>query len=375
MPPSRDHDRNDLDETCRQCPTQTLISQCPHSPEGRDYLKEQRNLRQRTPEPSNVSRPPWFNYWLSPPKRANETATYNNPWFGSGPVYGMPAFSNQSMIDPALFQNGGGAAPMPTTPLVPFTPSTAVLTVSSTASLTGASTVLSAGVPLASSAGALTPLSAGAPPLSSAGASAARSSSPADSNHSDSARECSSTPATQTKRRQRLRATKKNPVHGEVEGAMRGAKKIDIVRQKELRDPLSDQAEASARFLRCVSDIIDRCERVSHETGWRISALHVPRFLREAKKDAEQITNHLNRIYASLIAARNEESKEMHKRLLSAEDDKKAAEGALAAARQAEREARRELELQAEELAAQRLELVAWQAKLKVAQRKSGVSQ
>ncbi|KAJ7264969.1 hypothetical protein B0H12DRAFT_961889, partial [Mycena haematopus] len=55
-----------------------------------------------------------------------------------------------------------------------------------------------------------------------------------------------------------------------------------------------------------------------------------PRFLREAKKDAEQITNHLNRIYASLIAARNEESKEMHKRLLSAEDDKKAAEGALA---------------------------------------------
>src|ERR1700761_3414790 len=106
---------------------------------------------------------------------------------------------------------------------------------------------------------------------------------------------------------------------------------LDILRMKELRPPITDQAKASARFLRCASDIIERvrtvhitytaliscmpqCERLSQETGcWlHFSAQHLfahggflhytsPRLLREAKKDAEQIINHANRVYATLI--------------------------------------------------------------------------
>ncbi|KAJ7206836.1 hypothetical protein GGX14DRAFT_297604, partial [Mycena pura] len=139
----------------------------------------------------------------------------------------------------------------------------------------------------------------------------------------------------------RTRVTKKNALYGNVDGAMRGSKPFDILRMKELRPAITDQADASARFLRCASDIIERCERLSQETGcWlHFSAQHLfahggflhytsPRLLREAKKDAEQIINHANRVYATLIAARNEESKEMHKQLLLAEGDKQVAQEA-----------------------------------------------
>ncbi|KAJ6542681.1 hypothetical protein B0H19DRAFT_305990 [Mycena capillaripes] len=175
---------------------------------------------------------------------------------------------------------------------------------------------------------------------------------------------------------------------------MRGSKKYEIVRTKALRPPLAEQVEASARFLRCAGDIIERCERLSNETGcWLFfSAQHLfaqgpflhytsPRLLKEAKKDAEQITNHFNRVFLSLIASRNEESKEMHKRLVLAEEDKKAATEALAAAKEAEHEAMlraesaaRQLELQAEELAAQRLEFEALKARMRLDQRKNGAS-
>jgi hypothetical protein len=175
---------------------------------------------------------------------------------------------------------------------------------------------------------------------------------------------------------------------------------------KELRPAMADQARASARFLRSASDIIERvralrimmyqlwshrspqCERLSQETGcWlHFSAQHLfahgaflhytsPRFLREAKKDAEQITNHASRIYATLIAARNEESKEMHKRLLLAEGDMQVAQEAERNARLQAETAQREMDLQSEELEAQRLELQALKARLQLAQKKNGTSQ
>ncbi|KAJ7787749.1 hypothetical protein B0H14DRAFT_2629056 [Mycena olivaceomarginata] len=189
-------------------------------------------------------------------------------------------------------------------------------------------------------------------------------------------------------RRHRIRVTRKNALHGRVEGAMRGNKVFDIVRMKELRPAMADQARASARFLRSASDIIERCERLSQETGcWlHFSAQHLfahgaflhytsPRFLREAKKDAEQITNHASRIYATLIAARNEESKEMHKRLLLAEGDMQVAQEAERNTRLQAETAQREMDLQSEELEAQRLELQALKARLQLAQKKNGTSQ
>ncbi|KAJ6611688.1 hypothetical protein B0H10DRAFT_1918575 [Mycena sp. CBHHK59/15] len=136
---------------------------------------------------------------------------------------------------------------------------------------------------------------------------------------------------------------------------------------------------------------MDRCERLSNETGcWLyFSAQHIfatepffhyasPRILKEGKKDVEQITNHFNRLFLTLIAARNEDSKEMHKKLLLVQENEKVAKEALIASQTAEQDAvrraensQRQLELQMQEMEAQRCELEMWKAKLKVAQQKS----
>ncbi|KAJ7019934.1 hypothetical protein C8F04DRAFT_975021 [Mycena alexandri] len=188
--------------------------------------------------------------------------------------------------------------------------------------------------------------------------------------------------------RTRVRISKRNPVYGVVEGAMRGANTFDIVRTKMLRPMITSRVEASARFLRSASEIIER--RLSNESGcWLyFSAQHLfatepflhyasPRILKEAKKDVEQITNHFNRVFHTLIAARNEDSKEMHKKLLAAQEKETTTQNALAASQSAEREAtltaatsQRQLELQAQEMEAQRLELEMWKARLKVAEQR-----
>ncbi|KAJ6487524.1 hypothetical protein DFH09DRAFT_811815, partial [Mycena vulgaris] len=95
-----------------------------------------------------------------------------------------------------------------------------------------------------------------------------------------------------------------------------------------------------------------QCERLSHETGcWlHFSAQHMfatepflhyasPRILKEAKQDVEQITNHFNKLFHTLIAARNEDTKEMHKKLLSVQESAKVATEALISSQNAERDA------------------------------------
>ncbi|KAJ7359241.1 hypothetical protein DFH08DRAFT_686530 [Mycena albidolilacea] len=228
--------------------------------------------------------------------------------------------------------------------------------------------------------------SAGASTVLLTASPATVSSNPANgSDHSDDEETPSSS---RSKRGHRVRITRKNALHGKVDGAMRGSKPFDILRMKEPRPAIADQSEASARFLRQTSDIIERCERVSQETGcWlHFSAQHLfaqggflhytsPRLLKEAKKDAEQIINHANRVYATLIAARNEESKVMHKRLLLAEEDKQAVQEAERSAVLQAQAVQRERDLQDEELSAQRLELEALKARLKLAERRNGTSQ
>ncbi|KAJ7865212.1 hypothetical protein B0H13DRAFT_1533678, partial [Mycena leptocephala] len=98
-------------------------------------------------------------------------------------------------------------------------------------------------------------------------------------------------------------------------------------------------------------------ERLSIETGcWlHFSAQHMfatepflhyasPRILKEAKKDVEQITNHFNRTFLALIAARNEDSKSMHKKLLAVQEEEKATKDALVASQNTERIATLEAE-------------------------------
>ncbi|KAJ7229017.1 hypothetical protein GGX14DRAFT_385318 [Mycena pura] len=189
----------------------------------------------------------------------------------------------------------------------------------------------------------------------------------------------------------RVRITKKNPLYGMVQGAMRGGKAVEFPRTKELPTPIMERASASARFQRLSMDIIDRCERLSVETGcWlQFSAQHMfanapflhyasPRILKEAKQDVEQITNHLNRVYLNLIAARNAESREMHKKLIAAEMREKDAQEALVASQLAQQQAAEEAEIAQKklehELETQRLELDVWRAQLKLAQQKSNPS-
>ncbi|KAJ6611689.1 hypothetical protein B0H10DRAFT_2055296 [Mycena sp. CBHHK59/15] len=49
--------------------------------------------------------------------------------------------------------------------------------------------------------------------------------------------------------RSRVRVSKRNAIHGMVEGVMRGGTKYQIARTKKLRPMKTDRKEASARFL------------------------------------------------------------------------------------------------------------------------------
>ncbi|KAJ7617487.1 hypothetical protein DFH06DRAFT_945293, partial [Mycena polygramma] len=93
-------------------------------------------------------------------------------------------------------------------------------------------------------------------------------------------------------------------------------------------------------------------EQVSHETGcWlyfasqHVSArdpfLHYasPRIRREGRAEVQDITNQFNGLFLSLIAARNQDSKELHKKLQIAAAKEAVVEKELVAAREAERRA------------------------------------
>ncbi|CAK5267389.1 unnamed protein product [Mycena citricolor] len=185
-------------------------------------------------------------------------------------------------------------------------------------------------------------------------------------------------------RKPRNRVTKKNPVFGEVQGAMRGSKHISILRNKALRDKVEVKSEASARFLRLSADIIERCERLSVETGsWvHFSAQHrfaadpflhytSPALLKEAKQDMTRITNDFSKLFKTLMAARNESTKELHKKLTEAQEKEKEAAAALEQSQQNVADAARQMEMQAEELRAKELELESYRIRLRMAQGQS----
>ncbi|KAF8155381.1 hypothetical protein K438DRAFT_357386 [Mycena galopus ATCC 62051] len=313
-----------LEETCRQCPTRTLRSQCPHTPEGREYQKQQRNVHQ--PVLSQASPLPPSYRWLLPQTGVADTSLWHFPshW------------------------------PLPAPPIEPISYQIEAPGRSNLATLFPSDSQAPAPVHVLSSVPVPTSETSQSDVFGTVSTStAAAPSRPDHERDSDS----DTAPRSGPHRRQRNRATQKNPIYGLVNGARRGNQIFKVVRGKPLRPALEDQSDTSARFLRCVSDIIDRCEHVSEETGcWlHVSAQHMfgqggylhytsPRFLKEAKKDAEQIINHFNQTFASLMAARNQESKNMHQRLLLAEEHKEAASVALAAAQQAEHDAIRQAE-------------------------------
>ncbi|KAK7016273.1 hypothetical protein R3P38DRAFT_3203172 [Favolaschia claudopus] len=349
MPRYEEEENNE--HICRQCPVPTKPSQCPHTSDGRAYLKQQRSLQQQ------AAAQYWSAMYSSSPQQIGDSSPLS--WTSPTPVYTVSlsnrsSFPSSGRIDPLLLAGReDGSAP-----------------------------IAQSSIPLPNvmpDGNLSNPTSENRQLLSSPAGDDAQSASDDD------------TLSVAANRRSRVRVTKTNPIHGYIVGAMRGGKRYNIIRTKPLRDPIASQAEASARFLRCATDIIERCERMSNETGcWlyfttqhlfaRAPFLHYasPRLLKEGKKDTEQLTNHFNKLFASLVASRNEESKQLHQRLLSAEDEKRTATEALAAAQGAERDAllraestERRLQLQAEELEANRLQVEALRAQLRVAHKKS----
>ncbi|CAK5276916.1 unnamed protein product [Mycena citricolor] len=151
---------------------------------------------------------------------------------------------------------------------------------------------------------------------------------------------------------------------------MRGSRAFSFPRARELRAPQEEQKKSSQRFLREIQDIIDRCERLSLETGcWlQLSAQHLfasggflhytsPRLRKEAKPEVEKITTDLNRLYLKLIAARHQDTRAMQEKLQQAEQSQKLAESSLATVQQAEAEACNRAQLAELRLEAQRKEL------------------
>ncbi|CAK5271713.1 unnamed protein product [Mycena citricolor] len=190
-------------------------------------------------------------------------------------------------------------------------------------------------------------------------------------------------------RKARARVTRKNPVFGEVQGAMQGAKHLAILRNKALREKAEGKKEISARFLRLSHDLIERCERLSNETGsWvHLSVQHrfatdpflhytLPALLKEAKEDMNRITNDFSKLFKTLMAARNESTKELHKQLTAAKEKEHQvtvaldeSRAALDESRAAQEEAEKRAEMQAEVLRAKELELESYKIQLRMASR------
>ncbi|KAJ7129701.1 hypothetical protein C8R44DRAFT_85706 [Mycena epipterygia] len=175
-----------------------------------------------------------------------------------------------------------------------------------------------------------------------------------------------------------------NATYGLVEGARRGAKTLKIPRMRELKDPIELQSAATRRFLRLATDIIERCEQVSVETGcWLFFTaqhrsakdpfLHYAsrRIRNDAKKEVEGITNDFNSLFLNLIAARHQDSKEMHKKLLDAQAKEASTQKQLEEVRVGQEQAvaqaataRRELERRDAQMAATKAELEMYKLRL-----------
>ncbi|KAJ7704644.1 hypothetical protein B0H14DRAFT_2548090 [Mycena olivaceomarginata] len=137
-----------------------------------------------------------------------------------------------------------------------------------------------------------------------------------------------SSPATTPTPRSRIRPSKANPTFGKVKGAYRGSEPAGIVRTRPKKEALTDRKACSQRFSRKTKELIERCEDLAQETGcWLFfTAQHThakepfyhytsPRLLRDSKSDVETVTNTFNKLFASLLAARQKDASLMHKQL------------------------------------------------------------
>ncbi|KAF8332877.1 hypothetical protein F5887DRAFT_1080617 [Amanita rubescens] len=144
--------------------------------------------------------------------------------------------------------------------------------------------------------------------------------------------------------RKKAKVTKKNPAWGFVGGAMRGSKKLEIIRPQALRKRMEDQAASTKRFHREIGALIARAERLSEETGcWLAvmaqhgnagsSATHFTSssLRRDAKEDTVSLINQFHSITRALLVTKRQGALEMAKRLVEAEESAVDAQATLAA--------------------------------------------
>ncbi|KAF8343721.1 hypothetical protein F5887DRAFT_918313 [Amanita rubescens] len=133
--------------------------------------------------------------------------------------------------------------------------------------------------------------------------------------------------------RKRARATRTNPTSGHVVGAMRGSKKLDIIRPQPLRKRMDDQSMATKRFHREMTALIARSERLAEETGcWLVllgqhsssgsSATHFTSasLRRDAKEDTLGLVNKFHSMTRALLVAKRQGALDMAKKLVEAQE-------------------------------------------------------
>ncbi|EGO20531.1 hypothetical protein SERLADRAFT_441875 [Serpula lacrymans var. lacrymans S7.9] len=112
----------------------------------------------------------------------------------------------------------------------------------------------------------------------------------------------------------------KNPLYGCIEGAKRGVSDWPILRTTRLRPFLMTSKQASARFARCMEDLVVHAERLSHKKNcWLLLAAQHP-----------QIVNSFADTINNLQNARRTDAIELSQKLSEANRSKERAEAELA---------------------------------------------
>ncbi|KAF7327471.1 hypothetical protein MKEN_00325500 [Mycena kentingensis (nom. inval.)] len=271
---------------CALCPVPKLLSQCPHSAEGRAFINAElrrlgHSVPQRLPTPTSYAppiTPPRFGNGLFSPGYGHSQSSYSQLAPASSPIGGGP------FLSPPL---AGGSAPSPTP-----TPDNA------------------------------------------------------DNNESDS----ETTPSAGNKKRVRISNTNNihGHIEGAMRGkevfAWPRTRALPAARTKQ-----ADASKRFTRCVQDIIGRCERAATETG-CWLQISAQHPfasgafihyssPRLRKEGKSDIVRLTNEFQTMYSGLMAARHRESRDMYGRMVAAETTEKEAREALSASRAAEREA------------------------------------
>ncbi|KAJ7096215.1 hypothetical protein C8R44DRAFT_748752 [Mycena epipterygia] len=175
----------------------------------------------------------------------------------------------------------------------------------------------------------------------------------------------------------RVRSSQKDPAFGKVKGVYRGSEPLELVRARLPGPPITDRKKCSTHFGRKIKDLLERCEELSNETScWLFVTAHhanarepfyhysSPRLLRDGRNDVEEITNQFNKLFLSLVAARNTEAAGLHKQLLESQEQQASTSRELATTSEALERAQNDAESNRELIEQKDAQIAAYKALL-----------